>query len=98
MLNDTTGLGSFYGRAIDAIRAAEASTKGGFEHPVFFEPGVLWSAAGTNPTPPPTFTDDENIIFSPHLYAESIAAHLDRGGLRQRPAGSRHLRHHGLVR
>ena len=71
--NDTAVLGEFYGDAIEAIRAAEASKRRGFEHIVFFEPGVVWSAAATYPTPPPSFTADENIVFAPHIYAESIS-------------------------
>ena len=72
-VGDVTSIGRFYGRAIDAIRRGEASRKGGFSHVVFFEPSVLWSATGNYPTPPPGFTDDTNIVFAPHIYAESIA-------------------------
>ena len=79
-VNDVTALGNFYGRAIEAIREGERSRPGGFGHIVFFEPGVIWSAAGTYSTPPPSFTDDENIVFAPHIYAESIAAAtIDQG-------------------
>lgn len=72
-ITDAAGLGRFYGRAIDAIRAGESSRPRGVHHIVFFEPSVLWSALGTYPTPPPDFTDDRNIVFAPHIYAESIA-------------------------
>jgi endoglycosylceramidase len=72
-----TLLGRYYDRAIDAVRVAEASVPGGFPHPVFFEPTVLWSGLGVDGTPPPGFTDDPRLVFAPHLYAESIS--LDQG-------------------
>jgi endoglycosylceramidase len=66
-------LGAFYGRMIDAIRAAEGEVDGGFEHIVFFEPHAAWGTFGTVPVPAPTFTDDRNLVFAPHIYAGSIA-------------------------
>ena len=63
-------LGGFTNRAIAAIRAAEASTPGGFEHIVFFEPVVVFPGEGTM-VPPSTITDD-NVVFAPHGYNESI--------------------------
>lgn len=66
-------LGAFYRRAIDAIRAAEREV-GGHEHIVFFEPLITFPLVGT--TPPPDFTDDTNIVFAPHNYAESIGSFL----------------------
>ncbi|MEU1970664.1 cellulase family glycosylhydrolase [Microbacterium sp. NPDC019599] len=63
-------LGRFYDRAITAIRAA------GAPQIVFFEPSILWSGLGFDAGPTPGFTDDDNIVFSPHLYAESIT--MDR--------------------
>ena len=71
---DATGLGLFYRRAIDAIRAAERSVAGGFAHIVFFEPSVIWSAAALDATPPAPLVDDPSLVFAPHLYAESISA------------------------
>jgi endoglycosylceramidase len=73
-VDETAALGAFYGRAIEAIRAAEKEVPGGFSHIVFFEPGGLWSALGVFQTPPPTFTADTNIVFAPHLYSGSITA------------------------
>ena len=73
-VDDTnTAMAAFYARAIDAIRGAEAAADGGFEHLVFFEPVILWSGLGDAPVPAP-FSDDANLVFSPHLYAESITA------------------------
>lgn len=69
--DQSAALGRFYGAAIDAIRAGEQSG-GGFAHPVYFEPSVLWSGFGDDATPPPGFTSDPGIVFAPHLYAESI--------------------------
>jgi endoglycosylceramidase len=63
-------LGRFYDRAIDAIRAAGAAQI------VFAEPSILWSGLGFDSGPPAGFTDDANIVFSPHLYSESIT--MDR--------------------
>ena len=63
-------LSRFYGRAIDAIRNA------GAPQIVFVEPSILWSGLGFDAGPTPGFTDDANIVFSPHLYAESIT--MDR--------------------
>ena len=47
-------------------------------HPqiVFVEPSIFWSGLGFDSGPPPAFTDDDNIVFSPHLYAESLT--MDR--------------------
>jgi endoglycosylceramidase len=70
--NSATLMARYYTRALDAIRAAEASVEGGFSHTVFFEPSVVWSGFGADALPPPTFTADANVVFAPHLYAESI--------------------------
>ncbi|MGW9631754.1 cellulase family glycosylhydrolase [Agromyces sp. NPDC055520] len=66
-------LGRFYDRAIDEIRAA------GAEQIVFFEPSIFWSGLGFDTGPDPGFTSDDNIVFSPHLYAESITMDRDLG-------------------
>lgn len=72
-------LGTFYGRAIQAIRSGERAG-GGFSHPVFFEPSVMWSALGSWTTPEPGFTKDRNIVFAPHIYAESLSSNsIDAG-------------------
>lgn len=63
-------LGQLYRRTIDAIRAAEDDVVSGFHHIVFFEPLINFPL--TDSTPPLDFTDDENIVFAPHNYAESI--------------------------
>lgn len=65
-------LGRYYDRAVDAIRASETANDG-LGHIAFFEPSIVWSAAGTAPPVPPTFTDDTNIVFAPHLYAGSLS-------------------------
>ncbi|GAA4373669.1 glycoside hydrolase family 5 protein [Nocardioides caricicola] len=70
--NGTTDLGAFYGRTIKAIRAAEKAA-GGFSHIVFWEPSVLWSALGRTDVPAPGFTRDKNLVFAPHIYAESLS-------------------------
>jgi len=63
-------LGRYYDRAIQAIREA------GAPQIVFVEPSILWSGLGFDSGPAAAFTDDANIVFSPHLYAESIT--MDR--------------------
>jgi endoglycosylceramidase len=68
-----TELADYYAAAIEAIREAERR-RGGFHHIVFFEPSVEWSGVGGSTTPPPGFSDDPNLVFAPHLYAESITA------------------------
>ena len=62
-------IGQFYKRATDAIRQAEA---GGFPHLVFFEPSAIWSAFGLDALPPRHYLTDPLVVFSPHLYSESI--------------------------
>ncbi|MFB9308037.1 hypothetical protein BJY17_002493 [Agromyces hippuratus] len=66
-------LGRLYDRAIDEIREA------GAPQIVFFEPSILWSGLGFDTGPTPGFTSDDNIVFSPHLYAESITMDRDLG-------------------
>ena len=59
------GLTRFYQDAVREIRAAER-TAGGRGHIVFFEPPVFAAF------PPVGFSDDPNLVYSPHVYAESI--------------------------
>jgi endoglycosylceramidase len=59
-------LGRFYERTIKAIRAT------GSKHLVIFEPSALWSAFGIDAIPPKKYLTDPLIVFSPHLYSESI--------------------------
>lgn len=66
-------LGEFYDDAIGEIRAA------GAEQIVFVEPSILWSGLGFEVGPHPAFTSEANIVFSPHLYAESITMDRDLG-------------------
>jgi hypothetical protein len=70
-------LGRLYQQAITSIRAAESKVTGGFHHLVFFEPSILWSGLGFDTTPPVRFADDPRLVFSPHLYSESIT--MDQG-------------------
>ncbi|MFD7879346.1 cellulase family glycosylhydrolase [Streptomyces sp. NPDC059766] len=70
-------LGRLYQQAITSIRAAEAKHPDGFHHLVFFEPSILWSGLGFDTTPPAGFADDPLLVFSPHLYSESIT--MDQG-------------------
>lgn len=72
-------LANFHARAIDAIRRAERARPGGFSHPVFVEPSIFWSGFGIDNLPPRDFTSDRQVVFSPHLYNESITADQDFG-------------------
>jgi len=69
-VDDFVLLGSFYGRALNAIRASEAAA-GGFGHIGFFEPAVVTGQLAV-PGPLPGFSNDPNLVYAPHLYNESI--------------------------
>jgi hypothetical protein len=56
---------------------AESRTAGGFQHLGLFEPSILWSGLGFDVSPPVGFSDDPGLVFSPHLYNESIT--MDQG-------------------
>lgn len=59
------GLARYYGLAIGAIRAAEGTD--GIRHFVFIEPTVAAVPVDAG------FTDDDQIVFAPHHYGESIS-------------------------
>lgn len=65
------GLSIFYGDAIAAIRRAE-QPKGSIDHIVFIEPTVY----GQDPFPLvfPTVMAEDNIVFAPHNYGDSITS------------------------
>lgn len=62
---------AFQRRALEAVRAAERPS---LRKIVFFEPTAVWSAVPTEAVVP--FTDDDQIVYAPHIYAESITADL----------------------
>jgi hypothetical protein len=70
-------LGRVYDKIITAIRESESKTPNGYPHLIFFEPSILWSGLGFDVSPPVGFTSDQNLVFSPHLYNESIS--MDQG-------------------
>jgi hypothetical protein len=70
-------LGRLYQQAISAIREAESAVPQGFHHIVVFEPSILWSGLGFDAAPPVGFSDDPALVFSPHLYSQSIT--MDQG-------------------
>ncbi|KHK96951.1 hypothetical protein LK09_13520 [Microbacterium mangrovi] len=72
-LTTSQRLGEYQAHAIRAIRDA------GAQQIVFVEPSILWSGLGFDTGPYPGFTDDLNIVFSPHLYAESITMDASLG-------------------
>lgn len=61
----TDGLTTFYVDTLAAIRDAERAA-GAQPHLVFFEPTVFGAW-------PSDFTDDPDIVFAPHVYAEAIS-------------------------
>jgi hypothetical protein len=75
----TVLLANYYARSIEAIRQAEDSRPDGYHHLVFVEPSIIWSGFGLDNLPPRGFTSDTQIVFSPHLYNESITADQDFG-------------------
>jgi len=64
--------GRFDSDSIDAIRAGEGEAAG-FAHMVIFEPNLTWTGNGLKShTPPPGFTDEPNVVFSPHIYGRDV--------------------------
>jgi hypothetical protein len=78
-LTSTLLLANYYARCIRAMRAAEGVEPRGFPHLVFVEPSIIWSGFGVDNLPPRDFTTDQQIVFSPHLYNESITVDQDLG-------------------
>lgn len=64
-------LGKFYKRTIEAIRNAEKSNNLP-EHIAFFEMGISWNGEPIPSTVSAQFTDEQNLVFAPHNYFESI--------------------------
>jgi len=67
------GLAGFYAEAVAAVRAAEAAV-GAPRRLVFFEPSALWAVFDFGAPPP--FTDDDQIVYSPHLYQGGLGGTL----------------------
>ncbi len=64
-------LGRFYNKLTTQIRITENESSS-FEHIIFFEMSVTWNGQQVPFIPFPNFTTDENIVFAPHTYFESI--------------------------
>ncbi|MBO2457522.1 glycoside hydrolase family 5 protein [Actinomadura violacea] len=73
-LTSTLLLGRFYDRVLHAIRGAESRP-----HPLFVEPSIFWSGTGFDAVPRGSFASDPDIVFAPHLYAESITMDASLG-------------------
>lgn len=65
-------LAKFYRKATNAIRAAEQESKA-FQHIIFFEMSVTWNGQPIPFVPSVDLITDENTIFAPHHYFESIS-------------------------
>ncbi len=78
-VSSTLLLWNYYARAIAAIRNAEASAPHGYAHPVILEPSIFWSGFGVDNLPPAGFSHDPQLVYSPHLYNESITSDQDLG-------------------
>lgn len=63
-----TYLSTFYTRLVAAIRATEAAQPQPKQHIIFFEPDIIWSLLGVTLPTLPIFSDDSNLVFSPHFY------------------------------
>ncbi|WP_214107965.1 glycoside hydrolase family 5 protein [Acrocarpospora catenulata] len=68
-------LGHYYERAITSIRTAEQAAQG-FPHLIFFQPARPWT--GFDPTPPPGFATDPNLVFAPHPTDQNLVS-IERG-------------------
>lgn len=64
-------MGDYYNRLINAIRGSEQSSST-LQHIMFIELGIGVGGVGSVVLPPVGFSSDENIIFAPHSYFESI--------------------------
>jgi hypothetical protein len=78
-ITSTLLLANFHARAIAAIRAAERSVGAGYAHLVIVEPSIFWSGFGLDNLPPRNFSHDPGVVFSPHLYNESITVDQNFG-------------------
>lgn len=78
-VSTTLLLANYYARATAAIRRGESATPGGFSHLVFVEPSIIWSGFGLDNLFDRAFLNDPKVVFSPHLYNESITADQDFG-------------------
>ena len=78
-VSSTLLLTNFYARAINTIRRAEHDAPGGFIHPVMIEPSIFWSGFGLDNLPPSDVLPDQQLVFAPHLYNESITSDQDLG-------------------
>ncbi|OWY25031.1 hypothetical protein C7N43_35415 [Sphingobacteriales bacterium UPWRP_1] len=68
-------LNNFYGTLIETIRQAENS-EGCQKRIVFVETAVTLAGAANPIVPDPAFTTDDNLVFAPHHYFESISYDL----------------------
>ncbi|MQY06473.1 cellulase family glycosylhydrolase [Actinomadura macrotermitis] len=73
-ITSTLLLGRFYDRVLRAVRAAESRP-----HLFFFEPSIFWSGTGFDAIPRGAFRGDPDLVFAPHLYAESITMDASLG-------------------
>lgn len=62
----------FYRNTITAIRSTENEINS-HNHIMFFEMSVTWNGQEIPFIPAPNFTEDDNVIFAPHHYFESIS-------------------------
>jgi len=78
-ITSTLLLANYYARSIAAIRKIEHSTRHGYAHPIAIEPSIFWSGFGVDNLPPGGFLQDGQLLYSPHLYNESITSDQDLG-------------------
>lgn len=68
-------LGKFYNKSIAAYRKAEREAEG-YEHIIFFETAITWDGGPLPSIPDNAYISDENVVFAPHNYFESISYEL----------------------
>jgi endoglycosylceramidase len=68
-------ISQFYSKCITAFRKAEDDANG-YEHILFFETSITWNGGALPTIPNADYLKDENLVFAPHNYFESISYEL----------------------
>jgi endoglycosylceramidase len=72
---ESSKMGKYYDKLIKGIRSAENEARA-LKHIIFFEMSITWNGNALPFIPDANFTNDQNIIFAPHLYFEAISNEL----------------------
>lgn len=71
---------AFYAQALAHVRQAERDVEAP-RRLVFFEPSIVWANFGTAALVP--FTDDDQVVYAPHLYQGGIGGQLSEAPFEQ---------------